>query len=250
MKTKEYNKSAPGIMGPIPHCNGTKIIFDEANHTYINAETGLIYKSVSNVIGKYKNFDRKAISERTAEKRKASVESILKEWDEKRDRASNYGTRFHKAIELFDREGKILDSDQDIANLLKLTKNMLSGYKWQWCEQQFASDKYGVCGTADKPVKRFNQIMDIFDYKTNTEKGIEFSNNYNTFMKAPFNHLEDCNYNHYALQLSIYAYIAETEYNQKIGRLAIIDVSSGKIPIIVPVNYLRNEAELMLMMAA
>lgn len=249
MRSKSASGSVLKILEPIPHYKGAKIIFDEDNHTYVNEDTGFIYKSVSRVIGEYKNFDRKTISERTALKRGVSVESLLSEWDEKRDRSAVFGTRFHKAIELLDRENIVNPEDSDIEALIRKTKLLLSSYKMQWCEQQFASDEYGVCGTADKPVKRFNGVLDIFDYKTNTEKGIEYCNNYNTYMKAPFNHLEDCNYNHYSLQLSIYAYIAETEYNQRIGRLAIIDVSNGHTPIIVPVNYLKNEAEMMLMMA-
>lgn len=250
MKARSSSESVPKILEPIPHSRGVEIIFEEKNHIYTNAVTGEIYTSVSHVIGKYKNFDREGVSKRTADKRGISVEDVLAEWNGKRDNSAIYGTRFHLAMEMLDRQNIVLPENEDIKDLLLKTRQLLSFNKTQWCEQIFASEKFSVCGTADKPTKRYNGLLDIFDYKTNTEKGIEFMNKYNTFMKEPFEHLEDCNYMHYTMQLSIYAYIAETEYNQRIGRLGIIDVSNGKIPIMVPVAYMRNEAEQMLYLHA
>jgi len=96
--------------------------------------------------------------------------------------------------------------------------------------------------------------MDFYDYKTNLSQGIRYDSigwnknpikHYNRFMFSPLNHLEDCNYNKYAMQLSSYAYMAEITYGVKVGKLFIIfiwlDGTKYKYKFI-PVPYMRMEA--------
>ena len=52
-----------------------------------------------------------------------------------------------------------------------------------------------------------NGLFDINDYKTN--KVINFYSQYAKKLLPPMDHLDDCQYNIYALQLSIYAYFYE-----------------------------------------
>jgi hypothetical protein len=68
---------------------------------------------------------------------------------------------------------------------------------------------FGVCGQSDK-IDVYNNTVDVSDYKTNKEIKLESYVNWegiSSKMKAPLQHLDDCNFNHYALQLSLYMFI-------------------------------------------
>jgi hypothetical protein len=67
----------------------------------------------------------------------------------------------------------------------------------------------GICGQADR-VEVVQDVIDIYDYKTNKEiKTQSFTNweGVSEKMLHPIDHLDDCNFIHYAIQLSIYLYI-------------------------------------------
>jgi hypothetical protein len=67
----------------------------------------------------------------------------------------------------------------------------------------------GLCGQSDL-VEVVNGRVNIIDYKTNKEIKTESFKNWEGMsekMLPPVEHLDDCNFNHYALQLSIYMYI-------------------------------------------
>lgn len=67
-------------------------------------------------------------------------------------------------------------------------------------------DEYKVCGRADLIEKYDNRIY-ITDYKTYKKVVMPGDNKFAKNMLGMLSHLEDCNYNHTALQLSFYAYI-------------------------------------------
>ena len=70
-------------------------------------------------------------------------------------------------------------------------------------------ESIGVCGQSDR-VEVVNGIVDIIDYKTNKEikkEGFKNWEGVSEKLLPPLSHLDDCNYNHYSLQLSLYMYI-------------------------------------------
>ena len=81
-----------------------------------------------------------------------------------------------------------------------------------------------VCGQADR-VEVVNHRLDIYDFKTNKEiktRGYEFWDGTRKMMLGPLKHLEDCEINHYALQLSTYVYIMlKYNYNLVPGKIQI-----------------------------
>jgi hypothetical protein len=85
----------------------------------------------------------------------------------------------------------------------------------------------GVCGQSDL-VEVVNGYVHITDYKTNKEiKRNGFTNweGKTKMMLGPLSHLEDCNYNHYNIQLSIYMYmILKHNPNLKPGNIVISHV--------------------------
>lgn len=82
----------------------------------------------------------------------------------------------------------------------------------------------GLCGQADR-VEIVNGKVNIYDYKTNKEIKAESYVNWEGIsdrMLDPVNHLDDCNLNHYALQLSFYMYMI-IKHNPKLkpGKMVI-----------------------------
>ena len=59
----------------------------------------------------------------------------------------------------------------------------------------------------------------LIDYKN--DKEIKYENKYNKF-QAPIAHLDDCNYNKYCLQVSMYKKIFEEETGLEIPEIKII----------------------------
>jgi len=122
------------------------------------------------------------------------------------------------------------------------------------------SDALGVCGTTDRislrPGRTEPRIVDIFDYKTGINKGIVYDSNYwkdgkkyfkNEFLMPPLEHIEECTYTRYALQLAAYGVLAEIMYGVKVGMLAIIYVSLNEDNSIsykkIPVPYMKWEIQ-------
>lgn len=107
-----------------------------------------------------------------------------------------------------------------------------------------------VAGQLDLLVKDGNDIY-IYDIKTNKEiKQKSFfdkkSRSYQ-MMKFPLNNLMDCNYYHYSLQLSLYAYLLQQinpDFNIKKLQLIHVDHSNTTTDYECP--YLKEDVERML----
>lgn len=106
------------------------------------------------------------------------------------------------------------------------------------------SDYYKIAGKVDKlMIETINgeRIIHIDDYKTN--KAIKKQNPFQSF-KYPLSHLDDCNWNVYKLQLSLYAKLLEL-CGYKVGHLQLTHVTDmGDFP--EPFKYMSNEIDLLL----
>lgn len=107
-----------------------------------------------------------------------------------------------------------------------------------------------VAGQIDCLIKDNNDIY-IIDWKSNKEirqkSFYDRSKKSSVRMKAPLSHLDDCNWNHYQMQLSLYAYLLQTvnpEFSIKGLKLVHID-HSDKITE-YEVTYLKDEVIAML----
>lgn len=107
-----------------------------------------------------------------------------------------------------------------------------------------------VSGQIDCLIKNGNEIT-IIDWKTNREIKKESYYNRSTkqhqMMKFPLNNIQDSNYWHYALQLSLYAYLLQTlrpEFVIKGLKLIHIDREQKETEYEVP--YLKDDVERML----
>ena len=239
------------------------VSFDPGPHRYTHAD-GREFSSVSRLLSSIEvPFDRdgisKAMARKLASEKGISIQDaqaeILSEWDDKRDSASDHGNWIHDNLENYHKLGTCDEKLRPVANKIK---ELYQNYYKIYSEVLLSDTETSVAGQTDLVVQRQrteNTLFDFYDYKTNEQKGIQFDSinrkkdpwkHYNKFFLPPFDHLEDCNYNRYSLQLSVYAYIAQRQYGINIGRLAIIFIDKDLQIQILPVAYLRHEAQRLL----
>jgi len=197
------------------------ISFEETKHRYTNTDTGAIYTSGTGFIGKFhKKFNALEVATNLVNNnpkyKDKTVESVLAEWDE----AAAMGTRIHKYLE--DHLNKDLNLEKlpsahipRVKHLMEAWDNLklLEEYKdWEICPEHIVFlDDYKLAGQSDLVLLNHKEgTFKVLDYKTN-KKGISKEPYNNETMFPPVNHLTECKFTHYSLQLSLYAFMLEQE---------------------------------------
>lgn len=216
------------------------LVFEPTTHSYksIDASDNTIWTSVTTLIGHLKQpFDSDTVAKKSAANKKGkwygmTVEQIQAAWKRESERACNLGNWYHDQREqditgcvtlnrhskelpvirpMFDEHGKKVAPSQ------KLIEGI-------YPEHMVYLRSAGICGQSDL-VEVADGMVHITDYKTNKEIKAESFKNWEGIsqkMNFPVSHLDDCNLNHYNLQLSIYLYmILKHNPNLKPGTLRI-----------------------------
>jgi len=203
----------------------TIVTLNEETHVYTDNH-GKTYISVSQLLGQFqKKFDREGISKMSAKKAGVSQDEILAQWDRKRDDAIDHGNRLHNALELYQKTTQILPENEDLVATIKSICNDYSSYYRAFPEEIIFSEEDLVAGKTDNRFQLTSSaksIIDFGDYKTNLSNGIQYTNKYGQYMTGPLSHLQDCNFNKYAIQISMYAHLYQKKYECNIGSLHIL----------------------------
>ena len=215
------------------------IYFDEKTHTYINTETGKELISVTTLLGKYKpKFDRMENATRVANREGLDVDFVLDQWEKEKNKACDYGTAIHKVMEDFLVENK---QEAEYESLYKSYKSLASyifkGYNKFKAEERMNSIEDNIAGTADLVYEKEKSFM-LGDFKTN--KRFNFHSSFNEYMVGPLSHLTVCEFNTYALQLSMYAYMYEKMTKKKCDGLVIF-YKTDDIWRSINVNYMKSD---------
>jgi len=260
------------------------IIFNAEEHSYksLNPEEKINWTSVTTVVSSLKKpFDPKAVSQLVSKKKNSKwygIDPVIIQeiWNNEGNRSTTDGTWYHNQREddicsfaSIEREGVTVpvfkpsgeNHGMRTAPLQKLEPGV-------YPEHMVYLKSAGLCGQSDL-VEVVNGKVNIIDYKTNKEikmKGFTNWEGITEKMLIPVNNLDDCNFNHYALQLSIYMYII-LKHNPKLlpGKIFIHHVKfeiekednwgypigkkdeSGnpivKEVTVIPVPYLINEVQ-------
>lgn len=185
------------------------------------------------------------------------VIEILAGYEKKKIEACERGTKLHSLKEdLYTKPGEIEINKYGLGGKFKTN----AGHYKLDCERgifpeiliSYKFDDYlMICGQADLVCKDGNDIY-IIDYKTNAKIDMKSYYDKNTKqsqkMKFPLNHLDDCDYFHYAAQLSAYGYLLQKINPKfKIKKLIIhhIDHDGNETEYECP--YLKEEVERMLL---
>ena len=200
-----------------------RYMFNEQEHKYyVNGAP--VQFSVTQFIERYfEPFDSESISKKYAEKYSLNQQDVLEDWKRKGDIAAFAGTFIHRFLQ----EGKehrtylpIYDDNalHSLSELVKQRVNILLPKA-----KAFLADTEGklipikleyivgykdlIAGSIDMLCwNKTKQELQIWDYKNTKE--IATSNRFGKKMKPPFTG-DDCNLNHYSVQLSMYKAILE-----------------------------------------
>lgn len=215
------------------------IQFTAADHKYqsINQDEKINWISVTSVISLFKKeFDKQAQALKSSKNKRSkwyglTPEKIIEIWDQSNSVAIDLGSWYHNQREedlLSCNTIRRLGIDLDIVkpiedNGIKVApdQNLTSGI---YPEHMVYLKSAGICGQADR-VEVIQDVIDIYDYKTNKEiKTQSFTNweGVSEKMLHPIDHLDDCNFIHYAIQLSLYLYIMiKHNPNLKPGKITL-----------------------------
>ena len=200
------------------------VIFQAENHKYqsLDPNERIDWLSVTSFVGQFKQkFDPIKQSIKSSKNPRSkwygmTPEDIQTHWANETDRAVTAGSWYHDqresdltSIDTIERSGvaipiikPIWDGKLKIAPNQKLTEGI-------YPEHFVYLKSAGICGQSDR-VEVVKDTVEIVDYKTNKEiKKTSFVNweGKSQKMIGPCEHLDDCNFNHYSLQLSTYMYI-------------------------------------------
>ena len=184
------------------------IIFDAATHTYTNKQ-GVKYISISELIGLYKKpFDVEFFSRMVARKRGVSQDVIKDEWKKNTESACAFGKDVHATVENYIKNNVIDEAHiiEEFRKVFPYNKEVINSEHMLW------NDDHKIAGTSDIIVDIGNDYFDVLDVKTN--KKFDFFNKYGEYLLKPLDHLQNCKYNSYGIQLSLYAFM----YSKKTGR--------------------------------
>ena len=198
-----------------------KLIFNPELHSYVD-ENNKEYVSVTQLLHKYKKpFNQEESAAKASRNKKSKwyripPAEIIKIWNAEADRSVKLGNWYHDQ-----REQDLLECgtiSYDNCDLPIYSCKYESGLKVA-TDQKIGDGVYpefflylpsvGIAGQSDR-VTVANGKVDILDYKTNKEIKTQGFKNYEGISQKllyPLNHLDDCNLNHYTIQLSIYMYI-------------------------------------------
>lgn len=223
-----------------------KVRFYEGKHTYYLGKQKL--KSVTTLIHDlFNKFDAEGIAPFSAKKQtrergyKVTTAMILKEWKENNKKATDRGTLIHYEMEKW-----LLDKDK----VLLPVYHPASQHGVKWVDNYLASldvlkiipeeliynKDYLIAGQSDLVVYH-SKGVDVIDWKTNKEI-LKKSKYYKKGIKPYTKHLSDCNFNHYSIQLSIYAYFLELQGN-KINRLLLPHLTEDGV-VLYEIEYMRD----------
>lgn len=215
------------------------VIFKPENHSYhsLDPNERIDWLGVTSFVGLFKQkFDPVAQSIKSSKNKKSKwygmdPKDIQEHWAKGTDKAVTNGSLYHD-----ERESDILEVttlQRAGVSIPVIRPIYMDGIK-QAPVQRLTEGIYpehfvylksaGLCGQSDR-VEVVKDIIDVIDYKTNKEiKKTSFVNweGISQKMLGPCAHLDDCNFNHYALQLSTYLYIMlKHNPNYKPGKLIL-----------------------------
>lgn len=247
---------------PLPR--DKRIVFEEEHHVYYIDGRIRAPRSVTQLVHQVaQEFDAKtAIASmrrgRNWSKRRAeflhadgvtemSDEEIAAKWTENGRVQSSRGTLMHFQIEQY-LNGAVIEEPHspEFAMFLQFQKDFMLARGLEPLRTELSLFHCGLqaAGQADLIARdtETGRIV-ILDWKRSKE--IKYKNPYQK-LKPPLDHLADCNYNLYCLQLNVYRYILETEYGMSVSGMYLGVFHPNEIgPLCVEVPRLEREVNLL-----
>ena len=208
---------------------------EEEQHKYTLLNHDIQFKSVTEFIGSFfKPFNEieiaKNIVNNVPKYKHLSMQDLLSDWEKRRNR----GSKVHKELEIYINE-KFMNKQNNIDPKTKqgisfINTKCIKTSNELFSEIRVFSKNLKIAGTIDLMIynKTKNHIS-LIDWKTNVEikrhgyqKGISF----------PVRKMDDCSFNRYTLQLSMYQFLLEKFYKVRVNGLFIVHLKDAKYELL------------------
>jgi len=216
------------------------VTFDAVEHKYYLTGTNRRLISATQLISKFKEpFDPSGeITRKYALKNGLTVQEVLAMWKQVNEDSCTYGTEVHLLMEDYVNTGIIKDSPYKhfVEQFKTFREANITGKLHS--EVMVYSEDLMVAGMVDL-IEKVGDTVNILDFKTN--KKLEKKSQWGSKMINGLWYLEDVNFIHYEIQLSLYAYLCELK-GLKIGDLIIL-YFNPKTQLLEThtARYMRNE---------
>ena len=204
-------------------------MFDVNTHSYSYSRNGKtkILESVTSVVNKcFTPFDAdKVISKLLLNKNGFYAgmgrEEIKDKWSRMGKLARREGTALHDKIEKFLGEEEVEISLDDVAMTQFLSWDEYNNLQPVSLEDRVYDEVIGIGGTIDALFQDPEGKYILVDWKRC--KKLKNRNRWDKSISPFLPNLEDCNVSKYTLQLNIYRYIIEKNYDIKISEMRIVN---------------------------
>lgn len=236
------------------------INFDAKKHKYSvgKGKNKIVFDGVTTFIKSFfDQFDAKAQARRSnknpnSKYYRMGVRKILSLWKQKGQDSAAIGTAVHGQVQEYILKQRTLVDDSHSKSYGAFTFYDSVIAKYPGCavypEQIVFSEELRLAGTVDLVIDIGGGEVIIVDWKTSEtidKEGYAPKNGKPKIGIGVCSDLADCNYNHYSLQLSTYAYILEKEYAVSVSKLFLVHLTDqGHYVHAVP--YLKDKVHEML----
>lgn len=234
------------------------VYLEPIEHVYIHRQTGVKYNSVTKAIASIEpHFDAEAVSlaivnqaDDVKQERYIGMTQpqILEYWQMLNDEANVYGTKVHDIVEKYLKANKWWFPEDELA------KKVIEGYNnlnidegiGMQPERIMFSEEFELAGMSDLIIDVDQKYFDVGDWKTNRVFNFFNPYGYETLLK-PFDHLQNCQWSIYTIQLSVYAYMYEMETGKKCRQIWVGYWDKTKETFEkIQIMYLKHEARKLL----
>lgn len=212
------------------HPRDERIKFFEEGHIY-EVDGDRSYTSVTTFIHKYfQEFDAKKVISKMRNSPKwensqyygKTDEEIMEQWETKKKNSAEDGTLMHRQIENFYNGDEVntekIQMEWEYFNNFHQDFNKIP-YRTEWYVFDEDSKLAGSIDMIFRSEESNDIDLIIVDWKRTVE--LKLSNPFQTGL-PPIEHLDDCNFIHYSLQLNTYKYILEKNYDKKIQNMFLV----------------------------
>jgi len=190
--------------------NGKTCYFSEKEHSYTVGNEKLL-SATQFKGGFFPEFEKEKVARKYAEKHGLTVEEVLADWEERGRIGRERGTLLHDYAEsqfILPGAVQVPEAYEPLKRSIDIAVARLNErYEFVAAELIVFSVELGLAGQIDLLMRGGHDIL-IWDWKT--DKAIEQFNPWRTAY-PPIEHLSDCNFNEYSIQLNIYERIMREE---------------------------------------
>ena len=179
--------------------------------------------------------------------RAMTPDEIKRKWELNGQFKRNRGNFIHHMAELALSGLPFHDKEPEMNIFYDFLRNYMipAGGKIYCVEREILHKTADLAGSIDAVFKMPDGSFAVVDWKVSDKLKDRLNPSTAKYMKPPFTHLLNEDGCGYALQLSLYQKIFETQYNMKVSERILVSLSTVN-PVVVSVPYLEPEVDFLL----